>query len=174
MEKESQSARQQDTNKLKEGLWEFFAHDDDELPAVPREKTGRGFNHPGTARALCPRAYIWNFDNDEGYVLNVLSYLLTLPFSFLEKITSGRIEITADQFPNFLYDEPNSDYPSEEEGWNVEIGLLSSPLCLWVCHSISSSRSRSDLISKHKGLQMYFHGQWILVAFGEEKKVGGW
>jgi hypothetical protein len=34
MEKESQSARQQDTNKLKEGLWEFFAHDDIEVPAV--------------------------------------------------------------------------------------------------------------------------------------------
>ena len=70
MENESQSARQQDTNKLKEGLWEFFAHDDSavEVPAVPRDKTGRGFNHPGTARALCPRALIWDFDNNEGYV----------------------------------------------------------------------------------------------------------
>ena len=134
MEKESQSTRQQDTNKLKEGLREFFALDDVEVPAVPREKTGRGFNHIGTARALCPRAYIWDFDNDEGYVLDVLSYLLTFSFSFIEKITSGRIEITADQFPNFLYDEVNSDFPSEEDGWDVENGLLCSPLCLWVCH----------------------------------------
>jgi len=68
MEKESQSARQQDTNKLKEGLWGFFAQDDVDTPAVPRDKTGRGFNHSGTARALCPRAYIWDFDTDEGYV----------------------------------------------------------------------------------------------------------
>jgi hypothetical protein len=75
MEKESQSARQQDTNKLKEGLGQFFAQDDDEGPAVPRDKTGRGFNHIGTARALCPRAYIWEFDNEEGYV-SLLSFLL--------------------------------------------------------------------------------------------------
>jgi uncharacterized protein DUF6698 len=69
MEKESQSARQQDTNKLKEGIWEFFAQDDEDLPVLPRHKTGRGFNHIGTARALCPRAYIWEFDNTEGFVL---------------------------------------------------------------------------------------------------------
>lgn len=68
MEKESQSARQQDTNKMKEGLPEFFAHDDVEVPTVPRDKTGRGFNHCGTARTLCPRAYINDFDEDEGYV----------------------------------------------------------------------------------------------------------
>jgi hypothetical protein len=71
MEKESQSTCQQDTNKLKEGLWEFFAHDDIEVPVLPKEKTGRGFNHMGTAHALCPRAHIWNFENDEGYVLDV-------------------------------------------------------------------------------------------------------
>ncbi|KAF8240101.1 hypothetical protein L208DRAFT_1428257, partial [Tricholoma matsutake] len=116
MEKESQSARQQDMNKLKDGLWEFFAHDDVEVPAVPRDKTGRGFNHLGTARALCPRAYIWEFDDYEG---------------FLEKITSGKIEITADQFPNFLYDECSAEPPSDEEEWNVEHGLLRSSLCLW-------------------------------------------
>lgn len=66
MERESQGARQQDTNKLKEGLWEFFAHDDVEVPLVPKGKTGRGFNHAGTARALCPRAYISDFDTDDG------------------------------------------------------------------------------------------------------------
>ena len=131
MEKESQNAHQQDTNKLKEGLWEFFAHDDVEVPTVPRDKTGRGFNHPGTARALCPCAYIWNFDNDKGYVLDSLSHFLTCSSSFLEKITSGEIEITADQFPNFLYDELNANLPSEDEEWNVEEGLLCSSLCLW-------------------------------------------
>lgn len=129
MEKESQSARQQDMNKLKDGLWEFFAHDDVEVPAVPRDKTGRGFNHLGTARALCPRAYIWEFDDYEGYVSDVLPRLLTLCSSFLEKITSGKIEITADQFPNFLYDECSAEPPSDEEEWNVEHGLLRSSLC---------------------------------------------
>ena len=67
MEMESQSMCQQDMNKLKEGLWEFFAKDEVKVPAVLRGKTGRGFNHPGTAHALCPHAYIWDFDNDERY-----------------------------------------------------------------------------------------------------------
>ena len=91
MEKESQSARQQDTNKLKEGLWEFFAHDDVDVPAVPRDKTGRGFNHIGTARALCPRAYIWDFDNDERYVSLIFFYLLTLPLVFSRRSQVGKL-----------------------------------------------------------------------------------
>ena len=44
----------------------------------------------------------------------------------------GDVEITADQFPNFLYDEENADFPEEGVEWNVENGLLTSKLCLWV------------------------------------------
>jgi hypothetical protein len=171
MEKESQSARQQDTNKMKEGLRDFFVQDDVEVPPVPRDKTGRGFNHLGTARALCPRAYIYEFDNDSGYVSNLLFCLLKLCFSFLEKITSGNIEITADQFPNFLYDEHNADQPSEEEEWDVEYGLLCSPLCLWVRRSVFLSRF--ELVLIFTVLQIHFHGERVLVTFGEEKESRG-
>lgn len=122
-------SRQQDTNKLKEGLWEFFSHDNIEVLAVPRDKTGWGFNHLGTACALYPHAYIWEFDDNERYVSDVPPRLLTLCSSFLKKITSGEIEIMADQFPNFLYDECSAKPPSEEEEWNVEHGLLHSSLC---------------------------------------------
>jgi hypothetical protein len=170
MEKESQSTRQQDTNKMKEESREFFAQDDIEVPPVPRDKTGRGFNHLGTARALCPPVYIWEFgSNDPGYVSDVLSRLLTLWSSFLEKITSGGFEITADQFPNFLYDERNTDQPLEEEEWDVGYGLLRSSLCFWVRRSVSWSCF--ELISKYTVLQMYFHGQQVPIAFGEEKEV---
>jgi hypothetical protein len=100
------------------------------------------------------------------------SQLLTLSSRFLEKITSGEIEITADQFPNFLYDEANADPPSGDEEWNVENGLLCSTLCLWVRGSVSWSCF--EVSWKVTGLQMCFHGQWILVAFGEEKKISGW
>ncbi|KAF8225243.1 hypothetical protein L208DRAFT_1380731 [Tricholoma matsutake] len=68
------------------------------------------------AHALCPRAYIYEFDNDP---------------KFLEKITSREVEITADQFPNFLYDEINAELPSEDEEWDVKYGLLHSSMCLW-------------------------------------------
>jgi hypothetical protein len=137
---ESQSTRQQDTNKMKEGLRDFFVQDDVKVPPVPTDKTGRGFNHLGTACALCPRAYIYEFDNDPGYVSNLLFCLLKICSSFLEKITSGQIEITADQFPNFHYDEQNADQPLEGEEWDVEYGLLCSSLCLWVRHSVFLSR----------------------------------
>jgi hypothetical protein len=46
---------------------------------------------------------------------------------------NGDVEITADQFPNFLYDEEKADLPEEGVEWNVESGLLTSGLCLWVC-----------------------------------------
>jgi hypothetical protein len=135
------------------------------------DKTGRGFNHLGTERALCPRAYIYEFDNNPGYVLNLRFCLLILCLSFLEKITSGNIEITADQFPNFLYDEDNADQPSEEEEWDIEYGLLCSLLCLWVRRSIFLSRFK--LVLKFTVLQMYFHGQRVLVTFGEEEEGRG-
>ena len=156
MEKESLSARQQDTNKLKEGLWKFFAYEDVNNPVVPRDKTGRGFNHIVMARALCPRAYIWDFDNDEGCVFLGVFIFLTFRSSFLERITSGDIMITADQLPNFLYDKTMADVPSRDEDWNVENGLLCSDLCLWVCCFIFWSRLK--FIWKHAGIQMYFHG----------------
>ena len=70
MEKDSQSARQQDTFKMKEGIPDFFTHHSHvprELP-IPRDKSGRGFNHIWTAQALCPRSYIHSFTEQPGYV----------------------------------------------------------------------------------------------------------
>jgi len=54
--------------------------------------------------------------------------------SFLERITSGDVEITSDQFPNFLYDEDKAEKLTEEnpDDWDAEKGLLRSSLCLWV------------------------------------------
>lgn len=59
---------------------------------------------------------------------------LTLVHRFLERITSGDIEVTADQFPNFIYNEDKADELSahDPDDWDVEKGLLQSPLCLWV------------------------------------------
>jgi len=51
----------------------------------------------------------------------------------LEDITSGKLEVTADQFPNFVYNEDEADELTEEnhESWDAETGLLRSSLCLW-------------------------------------------
>jgi hypothetical protein len=57
----------------------------------------------------------------------------------MEKITSGVVEVTADQFANFLYDESEAEEMFEDnpEEWDVEKGLLRSTLCLWVSLFIS-------------------------------------
>jgi hypothetical protein len=65
--------------------------------------------------------------------------ILTLPARFLDHLTSGEIRVTANQFPNFLYDESEVELLLEEnlEEWNVEKGLLQSSLCLWVSFYIN-------------------------------------
>ena len=73
----------------------------------------------------------------KGMFLFFLYYLLTVSSSFIERIMSGEIGITANQFPNFLYNEHVADLPSREEDWDVENGLLCSDFCLWVCDSVS-------------------------------------
>jgi hypothetical protein len=73
MEKAAHAARQVDTNKIKQGLPVFFAHHEDYsgpykvTTPLPMDKSGRGLNHVYSARALCPRAHIYAFDNDEKY-----------------------------------------------------------------------------------------------------------
>ncbi|KAH9984331.1 hypothetical protein BJV77DRAFT_966229 [Russula vinacea] len=149
MEKESQSARQQDTNKMKHGMQDYFTYDPQtmRLLPVPREKSGRGFNHLGTARALCPRVYIYAFNHDE---------------TFLNRLTSSEIRVTANQFPNFLYNESEAELLLEEnlEEWNVEKGLLQSSLCLWAFKCIfmgngfwmATDKKKKAGISKINGL----------------------
>ena len=53
---------------------------------------------------------------------------------FVERITSGNVEITSKQFPNFLYDEDEAEDLTVEnpEDWDVERGLLRSAICVWV------------------------------------------
>jgi hypothetical protein len=144
MEKESRSARQQDTFKMKESISEFFSHHSgvpQGLP-VPRNKTGRGFSHMWTARALCPRSYICSFTEESEYVFRHLHSQmmskLMLTTSFLERISNGDVAVTSDQFPNFLYNEDEAEDLTEEnpDDWDAEKGLLRSSLCLWVSCSI--------------------------------------
>jgi hypothetical protein len=65
---------------------------------------------------------------------DIISSELKADYRFLEKIVNGDIEITAEQFPNFLYDEGVAEEVSEDNplDWDVEKGLLRSPLCVWV------------------------------------------
>lgn len=67
---------------MKDCLPDFFAYgiESDPRPTpVPKGKTARGFNHPYTARMLCPRAYIYDIDNDIKYVFKPRYFNSNLP-----------------------------------------------------------------------------------------------
>ncbi|KAG2081110.1 hypothetical protein BD769DRAFT_1399276 [Suillus cothurnatus] len=56
-------------------------------------KIARGWNHPQTARLLCP-----------------------MRMSFMEKVKEGQIKITATKLPTFLYDESMFDPAKKSQG----------------------------------------------------------
>jgi len=66
--------------------------------------------------------------------LTTLHANILLDPSYLEEITNGKVDIMPDQYPNFLYDETVAEELLEDdpEEWDVELGLLRSPLCVWV------------------------------------------
>jgi hypothetical protein len=63
---------------------------------------------------------------------------MTATSGLIERITNGSVNVTANQFPNFLYDEDEAEKLTQENPtrWNVEKGLLRSSLCIWVSHLI--------------------------------------
>ncbi|KAG1759612.1 hypothetical protein EDD22DRAFT_752920, partial [Suillus occidentalis] len=65
-------------------------------------KLARGWNHPQTARLLCPMRMLSTFDAD--------------PRSFMEKVNEGQIKITATKLPTFLYDESMFDPIKKSQG----------------------------------------------------------
>ena len=75
------------------------------------EKIARGWNHPQTARLLCPMRMLDIFDSDPLLVALILlarSHIITYR-SFVDKVKEGQITITAAKLPAFLYDESMLD-----------------------------------------------------------------
>jgi hypothetical protein len=90
---------------------------------------------------------------------------------YIDNITSGLVEITADQFPNFLYDEEEADALLEDdpEDWDPERGLLRSFICLWVSFWLSSLNYDILSFSLHSLLSVYL---WEM-ASGLQTALGG-
>ena len=95
-------------------------------------KTDHGFHHKQTGALLCPADLDW--DDTE----SVLSHCLIRTRSDVprtkEKLRSGKIVVSGDQLPVFLYQESHYDL---EDLWN---GLFRSSLLV----SVSTSHSLSD------------------------------
>ncbi|KAG1732049.1 hypothetical protein EDB19DRAFT_1831488 [Suillus lakei] len=93
-------ARSDDTGSLtREGLTYMLKNPESDQfnPSLLKHhgKIARGWNHPQTARLLCPMRMLSTFDADSQ--------------SFMEKVKEGQIKITAAKLPTFLYDESMFD-----------------------------------------------------------------
>ncbi|KAG1728944.1 hypothetical protein EDD22DRAFT_410910 [Suillus occidentalis] len=95
MENAANSARCDDTGSLKHNGLQYLLRD----PAKDRfdppilkthGKAVRGWNHPLTARLLCPARDIIEFDED--------------PDAYMDRVKSGQKKITAKQWPSMFYD----------------------------------------------------------------------
>ena len=79
------------------------------LPDV-RSKNKWGWNHPITARLLCPMRLVVEFEQDPAYVdfpeKNVFNVFYS---SFQAGVQEGRYRVTAADYPAFLYDESKYD-----------------------------------------------------------------
>jgi hypothetical protein len=95
---------------------------------------------------------------------------LTNLYRFLKRITSGEVEVTIDEFPNFLYDEGEAEQLLEENPnvWNAEKGLLRSSLCLWVRCLISFVLLLYQLI--FQSFKCIFMGNGFSEATDKKKK----
>ncbi|KAG1733095.1 hypothetical protein EDD22DRAFT_960264 [Suillus occidentalis] len=108
-------ARSDDTGSLmREGL-EYMLLDPESSSFNPpllkkHGKACRGWNHPQTARLLCPVRRLEEFDAD--------------PQAFMDGVKEGRIRITASKLPSFIYDEAIALSPNGRKGTKTPKGRI--------------------------------------------------
>ncbi|KAJ3552780.1 hypothetical protein NM688_g3973 [Phlebia brevispora] len=107
------AARQEDTNKLKEYVVVLLGPPPAGVKPLKMKgsKSERGFNHVQSAHMLCPRILLPLFD--------------TNPKRFMEMVKNGKVLITADAFPTFMYDE-QEDFDEK----NIQKGFCRSQFLL--------------------------------------------
>jgi hypothetical protein len=81
-------------------------------------KVARRWNHPQTARLLCPMRMLDTFDKNPQLVVPMLFICshLTNYRDFMDKVKEGRITITVAKLPTYLYDESMLDPARKNQG----------------------------------------------------------
>ncbi|KAG2737594.1 hypothetical protein P692DRAFT_20761377 [Suillus brevipes Sb2] len=117
--KGASAARGEDTKSLKPVVIDWIIPAGEAVvPSLPRNsKISRGFNHPITGRLLCPAELDWNDAETK------------------QKLQSGEIAVSGDQWPLFVY--ANEAYDPDDP-WN---GLLRSRLLVNAFRHIFTSPS---------------------------------
>jgi hypothetical protein len=159
------AARSEDISSLKEPILTYAAvHSPTgeiqlQIKSSSSKADTRGWNHPLTARLMCPIQYLEQFDDDpKQYVLLTLALIqiayLTLPWTrMMQDLQEGRISFTADEFPAFMYAVDSYD-PND-----MEKGLLCHefPLAVSLGFNLISMGSSyccrlADIFSRHHQL----------------------
>jgi hypothetical protein len=122
----SHKGRSDDCSSLRNNAIDYVPRIED-VPHIDRKakKEQRGFCHFATARLLCPRQLRDEFDVDmEGFCRNV---------------QNGRLVITHDDWPSFLYPEDMYDPDALDEHLLRGPFLLSVRLCHPLIYTLSLS-----------------------------------
>ena len=139
MARMASSARSQNTHILRHKIFDYITLENG-IPLTLKngEKSRCGFNHPITARLLCPFRDLAKFDADPQYVLLLLLFKLTILVTrdYMTRALDGQVKITAKAFPTFLYDERVSFDPTDHSK-----GLLRSRVLVLVSGAIPYSRT---------------------------------
>ena len=92
-------------------------------------KSARGWNHPLTARNLCPIVLLEEYDKDPQYVKSVSPCLLLLTLMqicrlFMNQVLDGTRKITHHKFPVCFYDVTMFDPKNKKKGFLRSQGLV--------------------------------------------------
>jgi hypothetical protein len=152
------AARSEDISSLKEAILSYAAVHSPEGELRPQinlsssKSNTRGLNHPMLARLLCPIQYLDQFDENPERCIYLMS-LLDLSHSPLTRtildLQEGRIRLTSEDFPAFMYAAGMYD-PHD-----MEIGLLRHEFPLAVSPGIAGVTiyhlcyRSGDIFSKH-------------------------
>jgi hypothetical protein len=107
------SARQEDTGGIRYSALAFIPRDPETIalnPPITKQSTwsSRGFNHPATARLLCPIKRLVDFEDNPRYEHCNLMSKAHKSFShrdFMTKVNGGQTRtIKASAWPSFMYD----------------------------------------------------------------------
>ncbi|KAG6805631.1 hypothetical protein H0H92_014679, partial [Tricholoma furcatifolium] len=115
LSKASSSARTADTHKVSTSICELMVESSNKratLP-IPFQKPVRGWEHFDTGLLNCPARYFKDYDTD-----------------VLAQLKSGEIEVTADDFPAFMYDTNLMDDD------DILLGLCRGFLLIWTVRHI--------------------------------------
>lgn len=147
--------RSEDTNSLKSKILPYLLLDTKtplDPPIVATTRATRGLNHPVTASLLCPLKYPdiqeyahFSYHFSPVLILCLRVGTLSSRYRTYDGILAGKLPLTADMLPRFLYPQGQAHNPAD-----VEDGMLRGHLVLRVRSRFSDPAHFLKILSGRK------------------------